>query len=372
MNLMVTNIFSCCVLSPLALVDNLLEGANRSLCAASEGVAATSCAASVLAVLLIGIDQFCAVLDPLRYHTRINSFRSAGMMVGSWTMALVFGAMAALDPPRGMGSASLWQSCGGVPNPSTLYRASFVTIYSLLVFVLPFGALVWIYRRIYAAAHHNSQRARKAGSVDDYQPVSRSASVRSTSSSIVSSLRCRLSNASVFLRYREETRAARVSALVIVMALFCWLPYVAVLGLRAATPDSKAVPRSIDAVTVALLCSSAIISPALFAFRSRRIQRELRKILGMQTRKTSSSVTTRRLAPPRLLVASQMASVSEGSAPRTRPSSVDKSMWRVVRTKWHKQRLEISNIPKVALTVENSRSSFSSGGSTQGTTSTDE
>lgn len=378
MNLLVCNVCSCCVLPPLGLVDNLRERSASAMCATSEGVAAATCTASVLAVLLIAVDQFCAVVDPLRYHASINSLRSAGLMVGSWIVAVVFGALAALDTPRGLGGASLWRSCS---IPSSLYRSSFATVYSLLVFVIPFSAIAWIYIRIYSAAHQNSQRARKTGSVDEYQPVSRTPSVRSTSSSLVSSLRCRLSNASVF-RYREETRAARVSALVIVMALLCWLPYVALLVLRAAAPKSQTVPRWADAVGLALLCSAALVSPCLFAFRSRRIQREVRRLLGLEVPKNSQN-STRRTTPSRLLSPSLMASVTEGRdcnitkvmmTTKVDELEVKKSLLSSIleRTKWGKDKGSFLNVPVTALSVDTSRSSFSSGGSTQGTTSTEE
>lgn len=99
--------------------------------------------------------------------------------------------------------------------------------------------------------------------------------VRSASAWLVSSLRCRISNASLF-RYREEGRAARVSAIVVVMALGCWAPYVAVLVLHAALPrHAAATPRHLDALALAALAAAVCISPCLFAFRNRRVQKEV-------------------------------------------------------------------------------------------------
>lgn len=106
---------------------------------------------------------------------------------------------------------------------------------------------------------------------------------RSASAWLVSSLRCRISNASLF-RYREEGRAARVSAIVVVMALGCWAPYVAVLVLHAALPPglppaAAAGPgRHLDALALAALAAAVCISPCLFAFRNRRVQKEVSRL----------------------------------------------------------------------------------------------
>lgn len=77
-NLLGTNLAACCLFLPLAAVDNVLERPGAVLCSVGRAAAAGTCAASVLAVLLIAIDQYCAVVDPLRYHSRISRLRSAG------------------------------------------------------------------------------------------------------------------------------------------------------------------------------------------------------------------------------------------------------------------------------------------------------
>jgi len=90
----------------------------------------------------------------------------------------------------------------------------------------------------------------------------------------VNTLRTRISNASLF-RYREEARAARVSAVLLVMALVCWAPYALLLPLHAALPPNAAPPRVADQLALAALAAAATASPCLFAYRNRRIQREV-------------------------------------------------------------------------------------------------
>ncbi|KAG8233526.1 hypothetical protein J437_LFUL013650 [Ladona fulva] len=394
-NLLATNLLACCILLPLVFADNIRDHGESSpaLCAISEGVAAAICAASVLAVLLVAVDQFLAVVDPLHYHMRINAPRSAAMIATAWISSAFLGLLGSGAPMLFAGAepgSSLWHSCGAGVHSShssgeltdnkdasetvsaaiSAYRAAFAGAYAILVFAIPVIALCCIYLRIYAAAHRNSQRTRRTGSgplcpipQSNYdaessapsapaaQPLlppmhtttisitpptptgaantpptlppspgsppssvpslpspvsetvkvtpptpsppnpsrtpSRAASVRSTSSQFVNSLKYKISNASLF-RYREEARAARVSALVVVMALVCWFPYTAALVLHAGIfPSAKSdpdvsSPHYMDAVSLALLSAGSLVSPCLFAYRNRRLQREVRRLLGFR------------------------------------------------------------------------------------------
>lgn len=124
-----------------------------------------------------------------------------------------------------------------------------------------------------------SSRSSSLNSTYARLPPSRASSIRSTSSYIVHNIRHRISNASLF-RYREETRAARISAMVIVMALLCWLPFFIVISLYPGICLGKFphFPYYLDAFSIVLLLASTIISPFLFAFRNRQIKKEIRKI----------------------------------------------------------------------------------------------
>jgi predicted membrane protein len=333
-NLLCTNLVSTCVLLPVALLNAIDHPIG-------EGVAAAMCSASVLAVLLISLDQYCAVVDPLRYHARISKARSVGLMLAAWSMASLLGVL------HGAGE---W-------SERVHYRTTFAAIFFALVFFLPFVAILWMYVCIYSAAHNNSKRTRKTGSgpvtpAEHPEPLDEEPSVRST----MSSLKYRISNASMF-RHREETRAARVSALVIVMALVCWLPYVTVLGLRTLTD----IPLYVQYVSVTLLLSAALISPCLFAYRNRRIQREARRLLGIPLRNKDGR--SRRSPQQQKLMPALQLMAEEGNK---RQISFLVSCVNVPDA----SKRVFMEIPESALAVDTCRSSFSSGGSTQGTSST--
>lgn len=113
-------------------------------------------------------------------------------------------------------------------------------------------------------------------------------------------------------RYREETRAAKISALVIVTAAACWTPY-AVLKLSAWPPLSGnstgggggggAILSSGPLVALLSLSAHAVITPVLFAHRNRRVHRELCRVFCRRKRCSSfydnvRNATVASSAPP--------------------------------------------------------------------------
>lgn len=87
-------------------------------------------------------------------------------------------------------------------------------------------------------------------------------------------------------RYREETRAAKISALVIVTAAACWTPY-AVLKLSEWPSLWGAVPSPGPLVALLSLSAHAVITPVLFAHRNRRVHRELCRVFCRRKRCSS-------------------------------------------------------------------------------------
>lgn len=329
-NLLITNVATCWLLIPLLLLDNMWLETRRgrlemtgmilkheSICPIREGLSVGLCTANVLSVLLIGADQYFAVLDPLRYHASINAATSAVMIAVSWLFALAFAVAGGLTVSSNVTS---WYVCDGAKPFAVLsspYQIGFPILFTVLVFSVPFTSVCWIYFSIYSAAHRNSQRARRNGSIAGFNDVispsphdyvvvcssvvdnnnssshhkstlhhsSTKSSLKSTSSSIVNSLKRRISNSSLF-RYREETRAARISALVIVMALVCWFPFTLLLVLRSPIFDTR-LSYYVKQLGVLALTCSAVASPLIFAHRNRRIHKELCRLFRPSKRRYS-------------------------------------------------------------------------------------
>ncbi|KAL0134892.1 hypothetical protein PUN28_001579 [Cardiocondyla obscurior] len=194
----------------------------------------------------------------------------------------------------------------------------------------------------------------------------RVASVRSTSS-YINSLKHRISNGSLF-RYREETRAARVSALVIVMGLICWSPYVLLSVIKNLPQYSDHFfPHEYDVLALSFLILAAYASPLLFGYRSRRVKRELRKFFCFH--RELSYRNNRSLMAKKVLKRRHSNTLSQLEMDHRY------NIFNCVygRSRWPKEKVQFVQVPDTALAVETCRSSFSSGASTQiSSTSTEE
>ncbi|XP_011645963.1 uncharacterized protein LOC105432728 isoform X1 [Pogonomyrmex barbatus] len=194
----------------------------------------------------------------------------------------------------------------------------------------------------------------------------RVASVRSTSS-YINSLKHRISNGSLF-RYREETRAARISALVIVMGLICWSPYVLLSVMKNLPQYSDYVfPHEYDVLALSFLILAAYASPLLFGYRSRRVKRELRKFFCFH--RELSYKNNRSLMAKKVLKRRHSSTLSHLEMDHRY------NIFNCVygRSRWPKEKVQFVQVPDTALAVETCRSSFSSGASTQiSSTSTEE
>ncbi|KRT86170.1 G protein-coupled receptor [Oryctes borbonicus] len=319
---------------------------NDVLCFFAQSTTNLICTASIFSILLIGIDQYFAVVHPLRYHFYIDKYRSTALIGSCWIFSIVIASVDVLISI----DCDFWRFCSQRVTETDEIRASlriaFSFVYFFVVIVTPFVTICAIYVCIYAAAHENSERMRKSTSTnntatpnsysqlplkghessddspnDDHQKkisstipkvhsapnfinlvemaeekepqretppvkVSRSCSDRVSHKNIIISLKCRISNASVF-RYREETRAAKISLLVIFMVLVCYAPYGLAVLLNTELYKPK-MPRFFNYISLMLLVISDTISPFLFAYRSRRVQRELLKFLRVLPPKTTN------------------------------------------------------------------------------------
>lgn len=194
----------------------------------------------------------------------------------------------------------------------------------------------------------------------------RAASVRSTSS-YINCIKHRISNGSLF-KYREETRAARISALVIVMGLICWSPYVLLSVVKNLPQYSDyEFPHECDVFALSFLILAAYASPLLFGYRSKRVKRELRKFFCFH--RELSYKNNRSLMAKKVLKRRHSSTLS--NLEMDHRYNIFNCVYG--RNKWPKEKVQFVQVPDTALAVETCRSSFSSGASTQiSSTSTEE
>ncbi|RZC41492.1 alpha-1D adrenergic receptor [Asbolus verrucosus] len=273
------------------------------LCYAAQVSTSFVCTVSILSILLIGVNQYFGVIHSLRYHFYINNCRSIVFIITTWLVALLFSVLSTSTDS----DSSLWRFCRDRPETSrtvAILNTVYAVTYCAAVILAPFVAICVIYVCIYTAAHKNSERMRKSTrtNLNEERPtlpkvrsapnfmrfeesvasagrkVTRTCSER-TANNFITSLKHKISNASVF-KYREETRAAKISVLVIFLVLFCYLPYGVTLVLNSGLVGLRTSPIC-NFVSLLLLAMSNVISPFLFGYRNKRVKREIGKVFGL-------------------------------------------------------------------------------------------
>lgn len=348
-NLLATNVLTTSLLAPALFGEHSATGDDRPWIEAGDAAASACSLAALLAIMLISLDQHHAVTDPLRCHTRLLQRRPASLCSATWLAAGFAAAFRATI-------AIVRQFYPLEPAVQGVELAYYI-VYLILGVMAPTGIVCFMYARIYSAARSSGLRARAHGAsalqLHEPQPilpdlmeesegltlridgsesieadrkfgpfllpperplrcpsvaslrqskkdaksnedlrrglpavssapslaapllaVQRPSPQPSHNGSRITSIRCRISNASLF-QYREESRAARVGLLTGALVML-HLPHAVTAVISAAVPGLAELART---PSLALLLLSSAASPFLFALRSRRVQREARRLL---------------------------------------------------------------------------------------------
>ncbi|CAL4066719.1 unnamed protein product [Meganyctiphanes norvegica] len=294
-SLTVVNLLAAWVLLPLVVGDAFLQAWETPLlCTAVDATTEFIISASIFTTLMIALDRFCAITKPLHYQMMINHHRSMMMICGSWILALIMAVCVLFG--HHTGSGHLRKVCSREDNveyprhtSSWSYYSIFVIINMIFSFLIPMVIICWMYLAIYRAAEQNSEKTRRS-SLDMVvhgrlsRVPSRSSSTRSTSSQLVNNIRHRLSNASMFL-HKEESRAAKISVVVVVLFFISWFPYY-LTELLESELIQIVVPADVHNMVLVLALSNAAISPYMYLYRSKRFQREVRRFMGLNIKST--------------------------------------------------------------------------------------
>jgi hypothetical protein len=346
MNLLAVNVVSCVLLLPLVALDQVeVEVVEAHQCLLSQAVLQGVASLSLLSVCILAMDQYLAVLRPLRYHHHMTRAISTLLISAAWALSALASAATALLPAP----SPLWNCCHLQPPSSTSPLVLSLALF-LGTFLLPALTLAIIYCSIYSEAHTSSERKRR----DSLNPASESifnitsttvlpvtleegegmlkvgltlsggqagvqeirgqckeagaqlsrvqtgevgapllASSPSMRSSLSRSFRHRVSNASQ-LYHREESHTARLYLASLSTVLLCWAPlYTASFIYTASSLSSLYSTASLSSLPIALpaflpfilllLCLSySLLSPFLFAYRHRKIRAEVRRLYSLQ------------------------------------------------------------------------------------------
>lgn len=348
-NLLATNLVTTSLLAP-ALFGEHTAREEAGWVEAGDAAASACSLVALLAVTLIALDQHHAVTDPLRCHARLLQRRPAALCAATWLAAGVAATVRA--------TIAVVRHYYPLEPAIQGVELAYYVVYLFAGIITPVTVVCVMYARIYRAAAASGLRARAHGAsalqlhephvnlpdlieegegltlkIDVPDNITESdrkfgpfllpperpvrcpsvASLRnarkdgksnedirkglpavssapslaaplltvqsctpaaSNNGSRMTSIRCRISNASLF-RYREESRAARVGLLTGALVML-HVPHAVAAVISAAVPGLAASART---PALALLLLASAISPFLFALRSRRVQREARRML---------------------------------------------------------------------------------------------
>ena len=242
---------------------------------------------SIISQVLIGADQYLAVTDPLQYHERVNKTKCFILCFISKIFILTFVSTHAF-----------------ILSLAVDFMPIFNIISFSLLFMTPFMIIAYFYAKVFFAAHENSVKTRRnsvcSGTFDAINnnnndnvmdekskkkllspDLNHCDSRRSSVKSNASSIRRKLSNASAVLFYREESRAAKVSMIVLATIVLCWISYFSSLFIPNLSHTHILWTRMLTAF-------SPVITPMIYAFRSKRVQRDVKRTFGFVQRRTKN------------------------------------------------------------------------------------
>ena len=165
LNLVAANLFSCAFVTPFLLWDAVgFSEISDVLCSVFTVILVVSSSVSMYSQLLIGLDQYLAVTEPLHYHRIITKSRCRFLCVSSWLFSLSIGLLSIVSETQ---SGGVDYGIPGVPShlracrSDARWNAPSAMVYFCLSFGLPFIAMLYVYTRIFCAAHANSAKTRR-------------------------------------------------------------------------------------------------------------------------------------------------------------------------------------------------------------------
>uniref|UniRef100_A0A8C5EEG1 G-protein coupled receptors family 1 profile domain-containing protein n=1 Tax=Gouania willdenowi TaxID=441366 RepID=A0A8C5EEG1_GOUWI len=213
-----------------------------------------STAASIGTVVLISVDRYVAVCDPMHYQTKVTANRAKICIVLCWLCSTIFHTVMLKDNIEHPGG---FDSCAG---GCTFYLPPFAGVVDLLCsFIIPISVIVILYVRVFMVAVSQARAMRSHVAVVTLQ----------------NSLKVN----------RSELKAARVLGVVVVVFVLCLTPLYLVLltiGLGVESASSYIF-------VVGLFFFNSLLNPVIYAFMYPWFRKCVKCVLSLQILKSGSS-----------------------------------------------------------------------------------
>uniref|UniRef100_UPI0037E7D406 trace amine-associated receptor 13c-like n=1 Tax=Semicossyphus pulcher TaxID=241346 RepID=UPI0037E7D406 len=212
--------------------------------------------ASVANMVLISVDRYIAICEPLHYPTKVTKERAKMSVCLCWIYSVIFRILLLHDHLEQPGrSNSCFGECVVVIN----YIAGVIDL--VFTFILPITIIILLYLRVFVVALSQARALR---------------------SHIAANTAQRAVNGIV---KKAEMKAARTLGIVIVVFLFCFCPYY----YPTLAGEDTSVDASSASAEIWLAHFNSCLNPVIYAFFYPWFRKSMRLILTLQILKPGSS-----------------------------------------------------------------------------------
>ncbi|XP_028992530.1 trace amine-associated receptor 13c-like isoform X1 [Betta splendens] len=227
-------------------------------CSAYQYVAYVITSASVGTMVLICVDRYVAICDPLRYSVKVTQGRVQACVCLCWTSAVAYQSVLLRD---NLDQPGRFISCAGECVNAGNYIAGLADLF--FSFVGPVAVTVVLYMRVFAVAASQARAMRSQAAA-----VSLQGSVTVTVK-------------------RSELKAAVTLGVVVAVFLVCLCPYFIYIVIL--TAGGTLVNASSAAFVICLFYFNSCLNPLIYAFFYRWFRKCLKVIVTLQILQPDSS-----------------------------------------------------------------------------------
>ncbi|XP_044068083.1 trace amine-associated receptor 13c-like isoform X4 [Siniperca chuatsi] len=202
--------------------------------------------ASVVNMVLISVDRYVAICDPLHYPTKITQKRVQICIFLCWGYSIFYNIVLLYDNLKQPG---MYRSCYGECVITIIGAVDLV-----LSFVIPITAIITLYVRVFVVA------------------VSQARAMRSHNAAVA------LKRSATVTAKKSEMKAARTLGVVVVVFLMCYCPFycVSLTGYNLVTGSSSEV------FMLFLIFCNSCLNPVIYAFFYPWFRKSVRLIVTLE------------------------------------------------------------------------------------------
>ncbi|XP_037403351.1 trace amine-associated receptor 13c-like [Pygocentrus nattereri] len=211
--------------------------------------------ASLCNLVLIAVDRYIAVTDPLLYSMRITVCKMSMMIILGWSFCLLFVIMYFND---NLLPSQVSTRCYG--ECIMVIKLSWLIVDLVVCFLTPCSVILVLYSTIFCVARRQAR------------------AVRAVRNGASKKHEAKLSNSS-------ETKAAKTLGIIVFVYLACWIPFY-VSSLSVESDASKSI---VWTVLAWLLCINSSVNPLIYAIFYPWFRESAKYILSCRIFESSSS-----------------------------------------------------------------------------------